>query len=70
VFITWVVTGVALPLVALGLMFAVPVAALALAVVAWLSCAGGIAAWTVLFFKGAHKVKLFPMYPVDLNLDM
>ena len=67
VFITWVVTGVALPLAALGLMFAVPVAALALA---WLSCAGGIAAWTVLFFKGAHKVKLFPMYPVDLNLDM
>ena len=70
VFITWVVTGVALPLAALGLMFAVPVAALPLAALAWLSCAGGIAAWTVLFFKGAHKVKLFPMYPVDLNLDM
>ena len=43
---------------------------LVLAALAWLSCAGGIAAWTVLFFKGAHKVKLFPMYPVDLNLDM
>ena len=37
---------------------------------AWLACAAGIAAWTVLFFKGAHKVKMFPMYPVDLNLDM
>lgn len=70
VFIMWVVMGVVLPLVALGLMFAVPAAALVLAALAWLSCAGGIAAWTVLFFKGAHKVKLFPMYPVDLNLDM
>ena len=70
VFIVWVATGVALPLVALGFMFVAPAAALVLAVLAWLSCAGGIAAWTVLFFKGAHKVKLFPMYPVDLNLDM
>lgn len=30
----------------------------------------GIASWTVLFFKGALKAKMLPMYPVDLNLDM
>lgn len=70
VFIAWVVVGAVVPLVGLALMFALPAAALGLAVVAWLSCACGIAAWTVLFFKGAHKVKMFPMYPVDLNLDM
>ena len=59
-----------MPLLALALVFAVPAAALMLALAAWLACAVGIAAWTVLFFKGAHKVKMFPMYPVDLNLDM
>lgn len=69
-FITWVVTGAVVPLLALALVFAVPAAALMLALAAWLACAVGIAAWTVLFFKGAHKVKMFPMYPVDLNLDM
>jgi anaerobic dimethyl sulfoxide reductase subunit C (anchor subunit) len=30
----------------------------------------GIVLWTALFFKGALKVRTFPMYPVDLNLDM
>lgn len=69
-FYTWVVLGAALPLIALAVMFAAPGVAAVLAVIAWLSCAGGIAAWTILFFKGAHKVKMFPMYPVDLNLDM
>ena len=28
----------------------------------------GIIAWTVLFYKVALKVKMFPMYPVDLNV--
>lgn len=69
-FIAWVVAGAAVPLVALLLVFALPTAALVLTVAAWASSAAGIAAWTVLFFKGARKVKMFPMYPVDLNLDM
>lgn len=69
-FVAWVVLGAAIPLCALLLMFAAPALAATLALLAWLCSAGGIAAWTVLFFKGAHKVKIFPMYPVDLNLDM
>jgi len=28
----------------------------------------GIIVWTVLFYKVALKVKMFPMYPVDLNV--
>ncbi len=30
----------------------------------------GIVYWTVLFYKVALKVKMFPMYRVDLNLNM
>lgn len=30
----------------------------------------GIAEWTILFYKVAHKVKMFPMYKVDLNINM
>lgn len=40
------------------------------AVVSLVLIAVSVAAWTVLFFKGARKVKMFPMYPGDLNLDM
>ena len=69
-FYTWVLLGAALPVCALLLMFAMPALAATLALLAWLCSAGGIAAWTVLFFRGARKVKMFPMYPVDLNLDM
>ena len=39
-------------------------------VLAWACIVISIAAWTVLFFKGAHKVRMFPMYSEDLNLDM
>lgn len=69
-FMTWVITGAVVPLVALGLFWALPAMGALWAFVAWASFACGIGAWTVLFFKGAHKVKMFPMYPVDLNLDM
>lgn len=69
-FVAWLVLGAAVPVVCLVLVFAAPSAAVALAAVAWVGSALGIAAWTVLFFKGARKVKMFPMYPVDLNLDM
>ena len=47
-----------------------PGAAIALGAAAEACLFASIAAWTVLFFKGAHKVKMFPMYSVDLNLDM
>jgi anaerobic dimethyl sulfoxide reductase subunit C (anchor subunit) len=30
----------------------------------------GIVYWTILFYKVALKVKMFPMYSVDLNLNM
>lgn len=67
-YITWIATGVAVA--GLGLAAAIMFSSLACAVVALVGSAAGIAAWTVLFFKGALKVKMFPMYPVDLNLDM
>lgn len=69
-FLTWVIAGAVVPLAALLLVFALPAAALALTLTAWAAGTVGIGAWTVLFFKGARKVKMFPMYPVDLNLDM
>lgn len=67
--LTWLVCGIsatALSLVAA----AAPDAAAALLAFAWLVCIASVAAWTALFFKGAHKVKMFPMYAADLNLDM
>ena len=42
----------------------------ALSWIGWALVIVSIAAWTVLFFKGALKVKMFPMYAVDLNTDM
>ncbi len=66
----WLVAGVAVPVLGVVLTGALPAAALLCAACAWVGSAVGVAAWTVLFFKGAHKVKMFPMYPVDLNLDM
>lgn len=47
---------------------AIPSAELACA--AWALYAVSVAMWTALFFKGAHKVRMFPMYAVGLNLDM
>ena len=41
-----------------------------LACVAWALYVISVALWTALFFKGAHKVRMFPMYADDLNLDM
>lgn len=67
-FLTWAVFGAAVPAVCLVALFVMSNALVA--GLAWASCVIGVGAWTVLFFKGAHKVKMFPMYPVDLNLDM
>ncbi|MDO5042905.1 MAG: dimethyl sulfoxide reductase anchor subunit [Slackia sp.] len=64
----WVAFGAVIPLAGLCVAFA-PCAVIAVAV-AWVSSIIGIAVWTALFFRGALKVKMFPMYPVDLNLDM
>ena len=67
-FLAWVATGVAATGAALGV--AIATASAAAAFVAVAASAAGIVAWTVLFFKGALKVKMFPQYHVDLNLDM
>ncbi len=40
------------------------------ALIALASFSAGIAAWTILFFKGARKAKMFSMYSVDLTCDM
>lgn len=68
VFYAWLALGVACTGVGLAAGLAAASGALLLAAV--VASALGIVAWTVLFFKGACKVKMFPMYPVDLNLDM
>lgn len=67
-YLAWIAFGVVLTAAALAAAIALSSAAAALAALA--TSAIGIVAWTVLFFKGALKVKMFPMYPVDLNLDM
>ncbi len=67
-FVFWIISGAALPLIGIALCL-VFVSSL-VAICSLLFAALGIAAWTVLFFKGALKVKMFPMYSVDLNLDM
>lgn len=66
--IVWVIVGVMAT--GIGIASALFLASAAGAIFALAASAGGIAAWTVLFFKGALKVKMFPLYPVDLNLDM
>lgn len=63
----WIACGL-LTVIALAAAVALSSAAAACAALAASAC--GIVAWTVLFFKGALKAKMFPMYPVDLNLDM
>lgn len=68
VFRAWLAFGGIIPAVGSCLMFALPEAWFVALV--WASSVAGVALWTVLFFKGALKVKMFPMYPVDLNLDM
>ncbi len=60
----------AVVLVAITMFVAAGPIATACALLAEVCIVISIAAWTALFFKGAHKVKMFPMYPVDLNLDM
>ncbi|RDB68413.1 DmsC/YnfH family molybdoenzyme membrane anchor subunit [Eggerthella sinensis] len=67
-YLAWLTCGVALVAACLAAAIALssPLAAWA----ALAASAAGIVAWTVLFFKGALKVKMFPQYPVDLNLDM
>lgn len=67
-FMFWLVCGAVL-LIVCALLSWLLLSAL-VAVCALVLAALGIAAWTMLFFKGALKVKMFPMYPVDLNLDM
>lgn len=68
VFYAWLALGVACT--GVGLAAGLAAASGALLLAALVASALGIVAWTVLFFKGACKVKMFPMYPVDLNLDM
>ena len=63
----WVALTVA-ALILAALCIAVPSAMLAC--VAWALYVISVALWTALFFKGAHKVRMFPMYADDLNLDM
>ena len=63
----WVALTVA-ALVLAASCIAVPSAMLAC--VAWALYIISVALWTALFFKGAHKVRMFPMYADDLNLDM
>lgn len=48
----------------------IAVASAMLACAAWTFYVASVALWTALFFKGAHKVRMFPMYADDLNLDM
>ncbi len=67
-YLAWIAFGVAIT--GICLVLSAVFASGAWALIALLSSAAGIVAWTVLFFKGALKVKMFPMYPVDLNLDM
>ncbi|MEG0418994.1 MAG: DmsC/YnfH family molybdoenzyme membrane anchor subunit [Gordonibacter sp.] len=67
-YFAWIACGVVLTVIAFMAAIALASAAAAFAALAASAC--GIVAWTVLFFKGALKVKMFPMYPVDLNLDM
>lgn len=67
-YIVWIMAGIAIT--GLCLVAVSVTASTVWAVGALCASAVGIAAWTVLFFKGALKVKMFPMYPVDLNLDM
>lgn len=67
-YLVWLISGVVLT----GLLLAVAAisSSAVIALFAALASTLGAASWTVLFFKGAHKVKMFPMYDVDLNLDM
>ena len=67
-YLAWIASGVVVAGVCLAT--ALVLSSAAAAVLALVASALGIAAWTVLFFKGALKVKMVPMYPVDLNLDM
>ncbi|MEG2007057.1 MAG: DmsC/YnfH family molybdoenzyme membrane anchor subunit [Raoultibacter sp.] len=64
----WLVVGVGIT--GLGILASIALASAAIAAVALLASSLGIAAWTVFFFRGALKVKMFPMYSSDLNLDM
>jgi DMSO reductase anchor subunit len=64
----WLIFG----MVALGVAF-ISAIALQSAIVAFagvISALVGIVFWTMLFFKVALKVKMFPMYSADLNLNM
>lgn len=64
----WIAAGVVVT--GIALILAAVLTSVLGGIVALVASAVGIAAWTVLFFKGALKVKMFPMYPVDLNLDV
>lgn len=67
-FFTWFICGAILPFSGLAgcLVSGSPIWAL----LALVSFSAGVAAWTILFFKGARKVKMFSMYSVDLTCDM
>lgn len=67
-YVAWIIAGVVAT--GIGVASALISGSGVWAIFALVTSALGIAAWTVLFFKGALKVKMFSMYPVDLNLDM
>ncbi|MBE6032668.1 MAG: hypothetical protein E7224_05690 [Clostridiales bacterium] len=64
----WLIFGVILVIICLVATLAVPFLALSLAAV--VCSIIGIVFWTILFYKVALKVKMFPMYEVDLNIYM
>lgn len=67
-FVLWLITGILAPILALlgTAMTGQPVYAISGAA----CCIIGIMVWTTLFYKCALKVKMFPMYKVDLNVYM
>jgi DMSO reductase anchor subunit len=67
-FVFWLIFG--LVLAGIALIFAVALNSAIFAYVSVIAAVAGIVFWTVLFFNVGLKVKMFPMYTVDLNLNM
>ena len=67
-YMLWVVFGLVAFVIAL--LAAVTLKSAIAAYLGVISAVIGIFYWTILFYKVALKVKMFPMYDVDLNLNM
>lgn len=65
-FVTWVIFGVLA--IALCLIISAVNGSALFAFIGTMASVIGIIAWTILFFKVALKVKILPMYDVDLNV--